>query len=308
VLITGESGTGKELFARAIHYTSKRRHFRFVPINCGAMPKDLMESELFGHVKGAFSGADTNKIGLLEEADRGTAFLDEIGELPVDVQVKLNRAIQELEIRPVGEVRDKPIDVRFVAATNVDLTQLVTDGRFREDLYYRLNVLVLDVPPLRERAADIPELAKHFVAKHCAKEDRAVLSIEPEAIELLRAYQWPGNVRELENTLAVAVLMADSQVLTAAQLQSHPIGGSSGLASSVPDGVPGSSMAELVELPYREAAERMNKESTARYLGALLEHFDGNVVKAAAHAGMERGSLYRLMRKCDIRAEDYQSG
>ena len=307
VLITGESGTGKELFARAIHYTSKRTQFRFVPINCGAMPKDLMESELFGHAKGAFSGADTNKIGLLEEADRGTAFLDEIGELPLDVQVKLNRAIQELEIRPVGEVRDKPINVRFVAATNVDLKQLVSDGRFREDLFYRLNVLVLAIPPLRERPTDIPDLAEHFVAKHCAREGRAALSIEPEALELLQGYHWPGNVRELENTVAVAVLMADSGVLTAAQLQSHPIAGSLGLGSSVPGGAAETSMAELVELSYKDAAERMNREITARYLSALLEHFGGNVVMAASHAGVERGSLYRLMRKCDIKAEDFQA-
>ena len=307
VLVTGESGTGKELFARAIHYTSKRKQFRFVPINCGAMPKDLIESELFGHLKGAFSGADVNKAGLLEEAEGGTAFLDEIGELPLEVQVKLNRAIQEREIRPVGEVRDRPINVRFVAATNTDLREAVDQGRFRDDLFYRLNVLVLAIPPLRERPTDIPPLAEYFVEKHCAREGRAVLDIELEAIELLQRYHWPGNVRELENILAVAVLMAESDRLSADLLRSYPISKSLGLTDSDSYSALFGGAAGLADLPYKDAMDRMNRECTAYYLRALLANFKGNVVEAAAHAGVERGSLYRLMRKNHIMVEEFQS-
>ena len=307
VLITGESGTGKELFARAIHYTSKRGQFRFVPINCGAMPRDLIESELFGHVKGAFSGADTNKTGLLEEADRGTAFLDEISELPIDVQVKLNRAIQEREIRPVGEVRDKPINVRFVAATNSDLREAVDQGRFRDDLFYRLNVLVLAIPPLRERPADILPLVGHFLAKHCAREGRPLLEIEPEAVELLQSYHWPGNVRELENTLAVAVVMTESQKLSAELLKSHPFAKTLGFEGSAARALAQSGPSDLAGLAYKDAMDRMTRECTSNYLRTLLTRFKGNVVEASTHAGLERGSLYRLMRKCDIKVEDFQS-
>jgi len=280
---------------------------RFVPINCGAMPKDLMESELFGHVKGAFSGADANKIGLLEEAKSGTAFLDEISELPLEVQVKLNRAIQEREIRPVGAVRDKPIDARFVAATNTDLRQAVDEGRFREDLFYRLNVFVIPIPPLRERLEDVPVLTEHFIAKHSKREGKEPLAVAPDAIRLLQAHDWPGNVRELENTLTVAVLMAEDNVLTMDVLNSYPISRTLGLEGAPPAGGAGIE-SHLVDVPYREAVERMNKESTAQYLRALLAKYQGNVVQAAKHAGLERGSLYRLLRKCDVRIEEFQDG
>ncbi len=308
VLITGESGTGKELFARAIHYTSKRKAMRFVPINCGAMPKDLMESELFGHVKGAFSGADAIKVGLLEEAKSGTAFLDEISELPLEVQVKLNRAIQEREIRPVGAVRDKPIDARFVAATNIDLRQAVEEGRFREDLFYRLNVFIIPIPPLRERIEDVPALTEHFIAKHSKREGKEPLDVDPDAIQLLQAHDWPGNVRELENTIAVAVLMAEGNVLTADVLNSYPISKTLGLDGGPPPASGASIGSHLLDMPYREAVERMNRDSTAQYLRALLIKFQGNVVQAAQHAGLERGSLYRLLRKCDVRIEEFQEG
>ena len=306
VLIVGESGTGKELFARAIHYTSRRRDFRFVPINCGGIPKDLTESEFFGHVKGAFSGADTNKRGLLEEADRGTAFLDEISELPLDVQVKLNRAIQEREVRPVGDVRDRAIDVRFVAATNADLKMAVDEARFRDDLYYRLNVFVLDIPPLRGRLEDIVPLTEHFIKKHCAREGRSVLEVEPEALALLQSHQWPGNVRELENILAVAVIMAQSDRLSADLLRSQPIARSLGLQSESAGAGPPQGTADVASLPYKQAMEVLNRQCTTHYLMSLLAKFEGNVVDAATHAGLERGSLYRLMRKCGVRVEEFQ--
>ncbi len=306
VLITGESGVGKELFARAIHYASARKAMRFVPINCGAIPKDLVESELFGHVKGAFSGADSHKTGLLEEAKGGTVFLDEIAELGVDVQVKLNRAIQEREIRPVGALKDRPIDVRFVAATNTDLRRAVEEGRFREDLFYRLNVFALPIPPLRERIEDIPLLARHFVMKYAQREGKPPMDITPDALQLLQSHDWPGNVRELENTLAVAVLMADSGEITADILRSYPLCKTFGLNSDA-SAPPVAAVADhLVELPYREAVDLITREATAQYLRALLTKFRGNVVRAAEHAQIERGSLYRLLRKCGINTDEFQ--
>ncbi|MFC1611144.1 sigma-54-dependent transcriptional regulator [Myxococcota bacterium] len=209
-LLIGESGTGKELVARALHDKSVRAHGPFVPINCGAIPVTLLESELFGHVKGAFTDATRNKKGLIEEAHSGTLFLDEIGELPVLLQVKLLRFLQEEEIRRVGDNKAIKVDVRIVAATARDLAEMVKDGSFREDLYYRLNVLQLRIPPLRERKDDIPFLVDHFISKYGNRLGRESMSISRDALRVLMDYGWPGNVRELENTIERAMVLADS--------------------------------------------------------------------------------------------------
>ncbi|RJQ81461.1 MAG: sigma-54-dependent Fis family transcriptional regulator [Desulfobacteraceae bacterium] len=209
VLIVGESGTGKELVAQAIHRSGPRQGMPMVPVNCGSIPESLLESELFGHVKGAFTGAERTKKGLFEEADGGTIFLDEIGEMPIALQVKLLRVLQENEIRPVGQSSSSKVDVRVIAATSRNLAQMVAEGSFREDLFYRLNVLTIDLPPLRERGEDIPLLCQHFIAQFNATLQRKVKGIAPAAMAQLLQHRWPGNVRELENVIERAMVLAD---------------------------------------------------------------------------------------------------
>jgi two-component system response regulator AtoC len=213
VLILGESGTGKELIARGIHYEGERANRALIPVNCGGIPETLLESELFGYKKGAFTGADCNKKGLFQEADGGTIFLDEIGELPLPLQVKLLRVLQENEIRPVGDSKPTRVDVRVIAATAKNLEEEVKHGRFREDLYYRLNVLAIALPPLRMRSEDIPDLCLHFLERFNAKMKKSIRDLSPAAMGLLLNYGWPGNVRELENVIERAVLLAEDAVL-----------------------------------------------------------------------------------------------
>jgi DNA-binding NtrC family response regulator len=214
VLLTGESGTGKEVLARAIHAQSGRRQEAFVAVNCGAIPENLLESELFGHAKGAFTGADRARRGLFQEADGGTLFLDEIGELPLALQVKLLRVLQEEEVRPVGESKSRAVDVRVIAATARDLAQELAAGRFREDLFYRLDVVRVNVPPLRERREDIPLLVDHFLAQLRTALGKPIRSLADDALDRLLAYSWPGNVRELENVLERAVILARTERIT----------------------------------------------------------------------------------------------
>lgn len=213
VLLLGETGTGKELFARVIHNNSARRAMPFVPINCSAIPENLLETELFGHVRGAFTGAVMNKKGLLEEADGGTVFLDEIGDMSLTLQVKLLRVLEDHAIRPVGSTKSVQVDLRFITATNKDLKVAVQEGRFREDLYYRINVITIDIPPLRNRREDIGPLVSFYVEKYCREMGRQVLAVAPEALEVMMEYSWPGNVRELQNAIERAVLICDSDTI-----------------------------------------------------------------------------------------------
>ncbi|MBI4590813.1 MAG: sigma-54-dependent Fis family transcriptional regulator [Candidatus Rokubacteria bacterium] len=230
VMITGESGTGKELVAQAIHFNSQRRDKPFISVNCGAIPDGLMESELFGHVKGAFTGAVANKVGLFSAADGGTLFLDEITEIPALLQVKLLRAIQEREIRRVGDTKDMKVDVRLIAATNKDLEAAVGDGTLREDLFYRLNVIPIHLPALHERREDIPLLVAHFLQKYGKELGKEVRGLSPEALALLEQYHWPGNIRELENVVERAVVLGTGEILGVDALpesvrrQRHPRG------------------------------------------------------------------------------------
>ena len=296
VLLTGETGTGKELAARAVHYHSARRERRFVPVNCGALPQELVESELFGHAKGSFTGAVGPKPGLFEEADGGTIFLDEIGELPLAVQVKLNRALQEKEIRRVGDTRAQPVDVRVIAATHRDLRAEVAAGRFREDLFYRLNVFPVRLPPLRERREDVQALAAHFLEKHARALRRPVTSIDPDALQALAGHAWPGNVRELENAVERAVALAAGASIALADLPEE-----------IRAGGPGGAPAELLaRMPYKEAVELARDRVSREYLAALMREQEGNVTRAAAHAGMERESLHRLLKRFGVRSEDFK--
>jgi DNA-binding NtrC family response regulator len=233
VLIEGESGVGKELIARAIQGESERSGKPFVVVNCGAIPENLVESVLFGHEKGSFTGATDKRIGKFQEADGGTLFLDEIGELPLDAQVKLLRALQEGEIDPIGAKKPIKVDFRLISATNRDMIQLVRDGKFREDLYYRMNVFPVWVPPLRERLDDVPELAQHFLARFAAEEGKRINAISEDAMRLLKTYPWPGNVRQLENAVFRAIVLADGPELTVAefpQIAAHV----SGFETAVP--------------------------------------------------------------------------
>ncbi len=296
VLLLGETGTGKELAARAVHSSSSRAARRFVPVNCGALPPDLVESELFGHARGAFTGAAAAKPGLFEEADGGTLFLDEIGELPLPTQVKLNRALQEREIRRVGDNTPVHVDVRIIAATHRDLKAEAAAGRFREDLFYRLHVLPIRLPPLRERLEDVPLLAAHFLEKHARAFHRDVTGFEPDALRALTAYRWPGNVRELENAIERAVAVTSGKVIAAQELPRE--------ITAAPPAVPPGEL--LTALPYRETIDLARDRLSRDYLVALLREFHGNVTQAAARAGMERESLHRLLKRYGVRSEEFK--
>jgi two-component system response regulator AtoC len=298
VLLLGETGTGKELAARAVHYHSARRERRFVPVNCGALPAELVESELFGHARGAFTGAAAARRGLFEEAQGGTLFLDEVGELPLPAQVKLNRALQEKEIRRVGESQPVKVDVRVIAATHRDLREEVKAGRFREDLFYRVNVFPVTLPPLRDRVEDVPLLAAHFVEKHARALRRTMAGFEPEALRRLAGYGWPGNVRELENAVERAVAVSSGDRVGVADLPPE-------IAAATPAGG-ALDPAALAKLPYREAVAEARDRTSRDYLVALLAEFGGNVTRAAERAGMERESLHRLLRRYGIRSDDFK--
>jgi two-component system, NtrC family, response regulator PilR len=303
VLVTGESGTGKELVARAIHFNSLRRDQPFVALNCGAVPETLLESELFGHMKGAFTGADTNKKGLVEVADRGTIFLDEIGEMNLTMQVKLLRVLQERRYRRLGGTDESSADIRVVAATNQDLVRRVEEGKFREDLYYRINVIPIQLPPLRERREDIPLLAAHFLEKHSARAGKSVRSISQEAMELLAAHPWPGNVRELENMIERCVALEQSPVVLAETLPASIRVASS--RTSLPARSVGSerasSSAPLPEIGEGFDLEARGEEFYRHYIAMALERAGGVQVKAAEMLGMSFRSFRYYAKKLGLR-------
>jgi transcriptional regulator with PAS, ATPase and Fis domain len=265
-LVEGESGTGKELVAAAIHRLSSRVKGPFIPVNCSAIPPDLLESEFFGHVRGAFSGAVADALGLFRSANEGTIFLDEIAELPPTLQVKLLRVLQEMQVRPVGSTRAYPVDVRVIAATNRNLEQAMTEGDFRQDLFYRLNVIRITLPPLRERREDIPALVNHFLRRFNRRFRRDVRAITPEALEALSAYEFPGNVRELENLLERAFAMGAREQITLADLPSLtvPI---PGVLASAARTLPTLADVEKDLILKALAMNNNDKEEAARTLG-----------------------------------------
>lgn len=287
ILISGESGSGKELIARAIHYNSSRKSNPFITVNCGAIPPQLMESEFFGHVKGAFTGAISTKKGLFERANDGTLFLDEIGELNFDLQVKLLRALEEKKITRVGDTIPIEVNIRFIAATNKDLKEEVKKGDFRKDLFYRINVLPVHLPPLRERQEDIPLLTSYFLERYCQSYNRKRKILSPEALTVLRQYQWPGNVRELENVIERVVLMIEKTTITPEDLPFELKTTDPGIILRIPEEETDLKKASnlVIELTERQMIER------------ALKNAGSNKTKAAQHLGISRRSLnYKIKR------------
>ena len=298
VLITGESGTGKDLTARAIHALSSRGRQPFVVVNCPAVPEQILESELFGYRKGAFTHASQNKTGLFQEAHGGSIFLDEIGDISTSIQTKLLRVLQEKEIKPLGDTRSIHVDVRVLASTNRNLKEKIRRGEFREDLYYRLNVLPLVLPPLRERRDDIPPLVDHLLSKRCAELGKPPKTISPELMNLFLQHPWEGNVRQLENIILRGILFAPGE-----QIRPEDVGFDQGSTKASPAMEP-----NLAQLPYRDAKESALRRFHSEFLGKLLEATQGNVSQAAQLCGLERQGLQQIMRRYGIRAEDYRPG
>jgi DNA-binding NtrC family response regulator len=298
ILVLGESGTGKELIARAIHANSPRAAQAFVPVDCASLPENLLESELFGHEKGAFTGAIRTKPGLMEVADGGTLFLDEIAELPVGLQVKMLRALQERQIRRVGGTSLVDVDVRVVSATNRDLRDAVTKGQFREELYYRINVIAIQLPPLRERAGDVRLLAHSFLKRY--GQDR-IQSFDEEAMKALEGYAWPGNVRELQNIVERACALAESEVVTRRDLPEHVLQGARLADAASAADVANVRLSSGADVGLKEAKERWMAVLEASYLRDLLDRHGGNISAAAKAAGIDRKTFHRLINKHGVK-------
>jgi DNA-binding NtrC family response regulator len=297
ILITGESGTGKELIAQAVHVHSNRKDNKFMAVNCGGLPESILESELFGYRKGAFTGAAENRQGLLEAADGGTLFLDEVGNLPMNVQKTLLRFLQEKEFRRVGDTASTRVDVRVISATNADLKEGVRTGAFREDLYYRLNVVNLHLPPLRDRIDDIPLLSAHFIHLQNMKFGTAVKGFEKDAMRILCAFEWPGNIRQLRNVIEACMAMEGSDYISLDTL---------GQVIDLPEGriVPATVQAGPIladDMPFTEALERFERD----LLRDLLKNHGGAVDSAAKEAGMNVATLYRKIKKYGLTKEEY---
>jgi two-component system nitrogen regulation response regulator NtrX len=301
VLISGENGTGKELVARQIHALSHRSLAPFVEVNCAAIPEELIESELFGHAKGAFTGAVSDRRGKFEVATGGTLFLDEIGDMSVKTQAKVLRALQEQVIEPVGGQSSVRVDVRVLAATNKDLAEEIRGGRFREDLYFRLNVIPVQVPALRDRGDDLIRLTEHFAAEFASEYGRRPKKFSPEAILVLHAYRWPGNVRELRNVIERLMIMVPGELVTAADLSFLDVGGRPGIGGSVTQPMP----APVGVRPLYEARDAWERD----YILGALASFEGNISRTADMLGVERSNLYRKMRGLGItpRREEEES-
>ncbi|MCC6141935.1 MAG: sigma-54-dependent Fis family transcriptional regulator [Nitrospira sp.] len=286
-LIIGETGTGQEMIARAIHERSEDRNGPFQVVDCTSFTEGTADSELFGHVRGAFTGAVTNKLGLIEHGGGGTVFLDEIGDLPLALQTKLLRVLEVGEVRAVGSVSPKKVSVRFIAATNQELTEKVKRNEFRKDLFFRLNVMAIKVPPLRERTEDIPLIARHFIARYTKEFGKYVDGLHPSAVTELVAYSWPGNVRELRNVIERAVMLAKGDRISRTDVV--------GLLQVVD--AADRSQDDYLSLPYAKAKEKVLEEFSRRYIKAKLDHHQGNVTHAAVEAGLPRSYFHEIMRR-----------
>jgi DNA-binding NtrC family response regulator len=315
ILVEGESGVGKELIARAIQGSSDRAGKPFVTVNCGAIPENLIESILFGHEKGSFTGASEKHLGKFQEADGGTLFLDEIGELRLDMQVKLLRALQEGEVDPVGAKRPVKVDVRIISATNRDLSDLTREGKFREDLYYRLNVFPIFVPPLRDRAEDVPALARHFITRFAAEEHKPVAGLTPEAADLIESFSWPGNVRQLENTIFRAVVLCDGSMLDICDFPQ--IAAAMGVEAKGRRVVADVSMPEakgfmpaLPSQPFAlsltDGAGHIRKydELEAEIIRLAISRYDGHMSEVARRLGIGRSTLYRKLKEFGLEGDE----
>jgi DNA-binding NtrC family response regulator len=298
VLIYGQSGTGKELIARAIHFNSPRRDKQFVPVDCAVLSENLLESELFGHVRGSFTGAVTTKPGLFEVADGGTVFLDEVGNISLAIQAKLLRVLQEREFTPVGGTKAKKIDIRLIAATNKDLEKMIKEETFREDLYYRLNIVPIPLPSLKERQEDISLLAVHFLKKYAEEMEKTIKGFTPEAMEKLVRYPWPGNVRELENVIERTVVMIEEEMVGV----NHLILPGQQEKESPDNRIPMTSE-ELKEIK-KQLRERAVEEIEKAFVVKALERHNWNVTRASEDVGMLRPNFQALMRKYNLRARD----
>ena len=322
VLILGESGVGKELVARAVHGASERAGKPFVAVNCGALPENLVESILFGHEKGAFTGAHDKHLGKFQEAHGGALFLDEVGELPLDMQVKLLRALQEGEIDPVGGKRSVKVDIRLISATNQNLIELVKRGAFREDLYYRLNVFPISIPPLRNRRADIPDLARRFAARFAAEEGRKLRGLSAEALALISRYDWPGNVRQLENAIFRAVVLVEGDELTVAefpQIAAQVEGFDVRIPPApVSQPLPPAPQKEIVRIEMRDpnvlrlldenGNVRRLEDMEAETIRFALVHYRGQMSEMARRLGIGRSTLYRKMKDHGLNDPDEGMG
>ncbi len=296
ILITGESGTGKDATARAIHDLSKRKTQPYVAVNCPTIPENILESELFGFKKGAFTHATSNKAGLFQEAHQGTIFLDEIGDINPAIQAKLLRVIQEKEFKPLGDTKSVRVDVRIIASTNQDLEDKIARREFREDLFYRLNVLPIELPPLRKRREDIPLIANHLLVKHCAKLDRPLKQLSPQLLDAFMENPWKGNVRELENSVIQGIMFSTGDVIAPADI---------GLQGTRPR--PAIQARGLFNQPYKKAKEETLNHFNVSFIGNLLKRHGGNVTRAAKECGLERQALQQIMRRYDIKADKFRS-
>lgn len=300
VLITGPTGCGKEVFARAIHGDSKRAGRPFIAVNCGAIPAQLVESTLFGHEKGAFTGATDKVPGKFREAEGGTIFLDEVGELPLDAQVKLLRVLQQKEVEPVGAARPVPVNVRVISATNRTLENEVAQGHFREDLFFRLNVLTIELPPLQNRTQDIPALARHFIERYCALEGIPLIHIPDDTILYLQLHDWPGNVRQLENTINRALVMRENDTLRPDDFIQTPITDHGNHNHDMPPGTP------LIQNYFQKDGSFKSMETIEREaMEAALDHTRGNITEAAKALGMAKSTFYRKMAQMGIEREEF---
>ncbi|MBT4503052.1 MAG: sigma-54-dependent Fis family transcriptional regulator [Gemmatimonadetes bacterium] len=295
VLISGASGTGKELIARSIHVNSRRGGRPFVALNCGALPEHLVESEIFGYERGAFTGAARPKPGLLETAHGGTFFMDEIGELPASLQVKFLRVLQDGKFRRLGSTQEREVDVRLICATNQELEKRLEEGDFREDLYYRINTFTIAIPPLKERRDDIPLLAGHFLQKYGEQNQKFIEVISMEAMELLRNHEWKGNVRELEHVIERALVLASDDNIQVEDLPQNI------QAVAAEENVPPRA---YMDLPFKDAKAQLIEDFERRYIVEVLGKYQGNISRAAVHSGIDRRSLHRLLAKYEIDAAE----